>query len=53
MYAPNVAVARSSSVMAAELISPRIRWKTLADTTTIMMPTAAQVTSHGVIRLSP
>jgi hypothetical protein len=54
MYAPNVAMASSSSsVMAAELISPRIRWKTLADTTTIMMPTAAQVTSHGVIRLSP
>lgn len=53
MCATKVAMASSSSVMAAELISPRTRWKTVAEPVTIMTPTAAHVISHGMIRVSP
>ena len=51
--ATNVAMASSNKVVAAELISPRIRWKTVADAVTIIIPAAAHVTSHGMIRVSP
>jgi hypothetical protein len=43
----------SNNVIAAELISPRDRWKTVADAVTIMIPTAAHVISHGAVRVSP
>ena len=46
-------MASSTSVMAAELISLRTRWKTVADRVTIMTPAAAHVTSHGRIRVRP
>jgi hypothetical protein len=47
MYATNVAIASNTSVMKAELTSPRTRWKTVAQIITIMTPAAAQETSHG------
>src|SRR6185369_10643011 len=53
MYATNAAIANSTSVIAAELISARIRWKTVAETMTIMIPPAAQMTSPGRILVSP
>ena len=53
MYATHVAMASSSNVIAAELISPRIRWKAVADTITTMIPTAAHVISHGRILVRP
>jgi hypothetical protein len=40
-------------VITAELISSRIACHTVADTITIMMPTAAQTTSQGLILVSP
>ena len=53
MYATNVAVARSTSVTTAELISPRTTCQTVADAITIMMRPAAQTTSPGAILVSP
>ena len=40
------------SVVAAELISPRARWNTVADAVTVMIPTAAKTTSAGRIRVT-
>src|SRR4029453_9569968 len=53
IYATNVAMPNRTSVIAAELISPRARGNTVADTITIMIPAAAEMTSDGSIRASP
>ena len=53
MYATKVAIASRTSVTTAELISPRTACQTVADTITIMMPPAAQTTSHGLILVIP
>ena len=42
-------MANRTSVIAAELNSPRTRWKAVADSVTIMIPPAAHATSHGRI----
>ena len=46
-------MASSSSVVAASSARRASRWKAVANTVTIMIPTAAHVTSHGMIRVSP
>lgn len=51
-YATNGAVPSSTSVIAAELMSLRTTWRMVAETITTMIPAAAQLTSHGLMRVS-
>ena len=46
-YATNAAMPNRTSVIAAELVSPRAMWNTVAETITIMIPTAAWMTRRG------
>ena len=53
MYATNVASARRTAVVAAELTSPRTGCRMVALTITIISPAAAAGTSRGWIRVMP
>ena len=53
MYATNVASARRTAVVAAELASPRTVCRLVALTITIISHAAAPDTSHGLIRVMP
>ena len=52
-YATADAMTSKTKVIAAELFSPRERWRIVAEMVTIITPTAAHDTSHGRMLVTP